>query len=127
MLTEQISLSVTLSDPSGNVNIAQSKVSTDNTEGLVMTDDTYSLVHSGADYIEVTKGDITTLHSVTVIVTSKPDTFAGISVSFGASAGTEAFKITDVFTLKGLLATKVWLKNLDTAGDAVVTVIQAGI
>ena len=127
MLTQQISLNVSLVDPSGSINIAQSKVSTDATEGLVMTDDTYSLVHAGADFIEVTKGDITTLHSVTVIVTSKPDTFAGISVSFGASAGTEAFKITDQFTFKGLLLTKVWLKNLDTVGDAVVSVLQAGI
>ena len=127
MLTEQITLNVTLSDPDGSISIAQGKVSTDVTAGLVMTDDTYSLVKSGADYIEVTKGDITTLHAVTVIVTSRPDTFAGISVSFGAAAGTEAFKITDQFMFKGLLATKVWLKNLDTVAGAVVTVIQSGI
>ena len=125
-LSSTISSSIAATDAIAKISITANRDSVDSLAANVV-EATYSLVKSQAAYQEITKGDIGTITSVYIIVTSKPATFAGIGVEIAATIPTSsAFVMTDSFTSVGLITDKIWLKNLDTLGDATVTVILCG-
>ena len=124
-LTTIINSSLSVKDATRSINIMQSQGLSDSAS-INVTEATYSLAASQADYQEVSKGDISTIVDVFITVVDRPETFAGISVGFGATTPSESFKMTDSFIMKGIIATKIWLKNLDTVAASIVLVTLVG-
>jgi len=88
---------------------------------------TYVLPMSQPSFQEVSMGDIVSIKQVFISVVDKPLTFAGVSVAFAATLPTEgSLTVTDTLVLSGIIANKLWIKNLDTIQGCTLIIVLAG-
>jgi hypothetical protein len=128
MIVTKLDSSINIKDSSLKLNLTQNnsmETGSENAEEM-----TYILEKNQAAYQLLTKGDITGIKQMSFSVTKRPSTFAGISVGFGASSYfspiTEAFVVTDLNMISGIVADGIWVKNLDTVSDCTINVCLAG-
>ena len=128
MIVTKISTSTHVKDTALSLDITQAK---DIETGSVNAEEmTYVLEAGQASFQLLTKGDVTQIKQLVISVTHRPTNFAGILVGFGSatylSPITEAFVVTDLLVLSGVVADAVWVKNLDTVSDCTFNACLAG-
>jgi hypothetical protein len=119
---------VTMADASQNINIQQSKTVTDTTASLTCVVQSYSIALGATSYVEIAKGDISSIQNIFIVVTAKPAVYAGLGLQLSASDPTTAaplMTIKDTFTVANCsFADKIWIRNANTDAVTILVILS---